>query len=164
METTDHASCDGGRVCVGVFYTSSGVFQKHPEHQMLVAVAGMGGAGGMDGDCFRAGGSRYAASCVLSHWRFGIRILAWPAVDARGDTGRLLCPVSVCALGWQGFRPTPLAAGRAAQRAFSWTFCSVSGLCRAPAPHQRARHQFFAGAIPYPTPPLFAGDGLRDSA
>ena len=50
------------------------------------------------------------------------------------------------------------------KEAFSRPFRGAAGLCRAPAPHQRADHQFSAGAVAHPTPPLSAGDGLRDSA
>ena len=118
----------------------------------------------MDGDCFRAGGSGHAASALLSHWRPGFWILARPALDAGGDTGGLLCPVSFCALGRPRFRPSSLAAGRTTEEAFSRPFGGTAGLCRAPAPHQRAGHQLSPWIVTHPTPPLSVGHGFRNSA
>src|SRR4030042_1025966 len=101
--------------------------------------------------------------------KFWMADFAWKrlimlAVDASGDIGRLLCPVSVRPLGGAGFHPTPLATGWAVQETFSRTFRSAIGLCRAPVADQRADHQFSAGAVTHPAPPLSDRDGLRDSA
>src|SRR4030042_5590308 len=164
METADHACCGGGRVCFSIFHAGAEVFRRHPERQILAVVAGVGGSGSMDGDCFRAGGFGYAPSAVLSDRRLGVWVLVWPALDASGDIGRLLYPVSVRALGGPGFRPSPLAAGWVDQETSSRTFRGGVGLCRSPVADQRAGHQFFAGVVAHPPPPTSAWDGLRGSA
>src|SRR4030042_2270337 len=164
VETADHACCGGGRVCFSIFHAGAEVFRRHPERQILAVVAGVGGSGSMDGDCFRGGGFGYAPSAVLSDRWSGVWILVWLAVDASGDIGRLLCPVSVRPLGGAGIHSPPLATGGGIQETFSRTFRSAIGLCRAPVADQWADHQFSAGAVTHPAPPLSDRDGLRDSA
>jgi hypothetical protein len=44
VETADHAGCGGGRIWFGVFAACAEVVRRHPERQILAAVAGVGGA------------------------------------------------------------------------------------------------------------------------
>jgi len=117
----------------------------------------------MDGNRFRPGFRGHPTSAVLSHWWPRFRILVWPPVDTSGNTGRLLCPVSLCSLGRSGFCLAPLASGQAAQGAFSRAFRSAAGFFRAPTSHQRAAHQFFVRDLAHQTPPLSPGNRLWNS-